>query len=39
MGIFSNNVMGLYNLKEENTPIAELQRYDFAKPIKPQAHY
>ncbi len=39
MGILSNNVMGLYNLKEENTPIAELSRYDFAKPVKPQAHY
>lgn len=39
MGIFSNNVMGLYNLKAENTPIDELPRYDFAKPVKPQAHY
>lgn len=39
MGIFSNNVMGLYNLKEENTPIEKLPRYDFAKPVKPQAHY
>lgn len=39
MGIFSNNVMSNYNLEAKNTPIAELSRYDFAKPIKPQAHY
>lgn len=39
MGILSNNVMGFYNFKEENTPIAQLPRYDFTKPVKPQAHY
>lgn len=39
MGIFSSNVMKIYNLKHTDTPISDLPRYDFAKPVKPQAHY
>jgi len=39
MGIFSNNVMGFYNLDLQNTKIADFPRYDFAKPVKPQARY
>lgn len=39
MGIFSNNVMGFYNPDLQNTKIADFPRYDFAKPVKPQARY
>lgn len=39
MGIFSNNVMGFYNLDLQNTKIADFPRYDFAMPVKPQARY
>lgn len=39
MGIFSNNVMGFYNPDLQNTRIADFPRYDFAKPVKPQARY
>ena len=39
MGIFSNNVMAFYDLDLQNTEISDLPRYDFAKPLKPQAHY
>lgn len=39
MGVFSNNVMGLYNLEAENTPIAVLPRFDFVQPVPPEKHY
>ena len=39
MGILSSNVMKNYNLEHADTPISALPRYDFATPIKPQAHF
>lgn len=39
MGIFSDNVMGLYNQDLQNTKIADFPRYDFARQVKPQARY
>jgi len=39
MGIFSNNVMGFYNPDFQNKKIADFDRYDFVKPVLPQARY
>lgn len=39
MGIFSNNVMAFYNPDLQNTKIADFPRYDFVKPVKPQARF
>ena len=39
MGIFSNNVMGLYNQKLDDVAIEYFPRYDFATRIEPQVRW
>ncbi|MDD4578859.1 MAG: 1-acyl-sn-glycerol-3-phosphate acyltransferase, partial [Anaerolineaceae bacterium] len=39
MGKITDNVMGVYNPDLQNTKIADFPRYDFVKPVKPQARY
>ncbi len=39
MGIFSNNVMGLYNQKLDDVAIEDFPRYDFATRIEPQVRW
>lgn len=39
MGIFSNNFKAFYDLDLQNSRISDFPRYDFAKPVKPQARY
>lgn len=39
MGLFTDNVMGKYNLTLAETPIEAFPRYDFNKPVPPQARY
>lgn len=39
MGIFSSNVMSMYNFDLVNTKIEDFPRFDFVDEIKPQAHY
>lgn len=39
MGLFTDNVMGKYNLKLAEVKIEDFPRYDFVSPIKPQARY
>ena len=39
MSLFTVNVMGKYNLTLAETPIAAFPRYDFNKPVPPQARY
>lgn len=39
MGKITDNVMGVYNPDLQNTKIADFPRYDFVKPVKPQARF
>jgi|LSQX01.3.fsa_nt_gb hypothetical protein len=39
MGIFSSNVMSMYNMDLVNTKIEDFPRFDFVEEIKPQAYY